>query len=62
MNRAYLPTKVQLSISPVLPNGLMTYMLPADVMTAGGFLVKIIADDCSVLALYQTLPRVLCMY
>ena len=43
MSGAYLPTKVQLSKFPVLPNGIMTYMLPTVFMSADGFLVKIIA-------------------
>ena len=33
------------SASPVLPNGIMTYMLPAVFMSADGFLVKIIANS-----------------
>lgn len=45
MSGAYLPTKVQLSKFPVLPNGIMTYMLPAVFMSADGFLFKIIASS-----------------
>lgn len=45
MSGAYLPTKVQLSKFPVLPNGIMTYTLPAVFMRADGFLVKIIGNS-----------------
>ena len=59
---AYLPTKVQLSKFPVLPNGLVTYMLPAVFMSADGFLVKVTANNHTVLILHHILPEVLYMY